>query len=186
MPGFMGLLLVISSLAVAPAAAQRIYRYTDADGNVVFTDNPPTQGATEVNLPPVNTFASPNRPLDLDSDLPGGQHPGYQEFSIVSPTSGEAIRDNAGNVSVKLRLRPGLHRGDTIDYVLNGQSIASGRSTSATLTKMDRGSHTIEAVVRDTKGKVVAQTGSVQFDLLRRTKLQVPRGAPAPIGPARP
>lgn len=169
------------SLAVAPATAQRIYRYTDADGNVVFTDSPPKQGATEVTLPPVNTYTSPTRPLDLDTGSRDQPHPGYQEFSVASPKSGEVIRDNAGNVSVKLRLRPRLQPGDTIDFVVDGQSLASGKSTSALLTSMDRGSHTIEAIIRDRDGKVVAQTGSVHFDVLRRTRL-LPAPRPQPLG----
>ena len=63
---------------------------------------------------------------------------------------------------------------------MDGQPIGQGASTSATLTNVDRGSHTIAAAVVDADGNQVAKADPVTFTLHRVSKLlPAPRAAPS-------
>ena len=77
-------------------------------------------------------------------------------------------------MNVDLSLQPKLRRGDKIDLYLDGQSIGGGKATGITLTDMDRGSHTIKAVVKTADGQVVARSNSVTFTLQRRSVILQP------------
>ena len=47
--------LVLSTLLASSLANAQVYRTTDSNGNVIFTDTPPPGGAEEVKLNPTNT-----------------------------------------------------------------------------------------------------------------------------------
>ena len=170
--GMRRIVLALALVAfVGSVAADKVYRYVTPEGDVTYSDAPPAEGAKEVDLPPLQTFKPP--PIQLPPLKVGAQglevgHPGYQAFSVASPSDDQPIRDNAGNVSVELMLSPGLRSGDTIDIMVDGQILAKGTSTVTTLTNLDRGTHTVQAAIRDGNGKVVAETDSVTFHLLRR------------------
>ncbi len=158
-------------LAVGVAQAQKIYKYTLSNGDIVYSDRPPPpqdQGE-EVKLEPLQGFSLPPvQPLrDSTAEKDEPETVGYQEFKVTSPANDATIRDNGGNVSVSLSLTPGLRNGHSIELMMDGQSIGSGRSTSVTLTEVDRGTHTVQAAVRDSEGKEIARSNSVIFHLKR-------------------
>ncbi len=157
-------------LAVGVAQAQQIYKYTLSNGDVVYSDRPPPpdQGE-EIKLEPLQGFSLPPAPPLADSTAKKDEPEavGYQEFTVTSPTNDTTIRDNGGNVRVNLSLVPGLRNGDSIELMMDGQSIGSGKSTSVTLTEVDRGTHTVQAAVKDAEGKEIARSNSVIFHLKR-------------------
>ena len=115
---------------------------------------------------------------------------GYAEIRISSPADDASIRDNAGNVKVDVKLSPELRTGDKVELKLDGQSIGGGKKTAFTLTDMDRGSHSLQALVKNSAGKVVARSASITFTLQRRSKILQPGVQPVqpgvPIVPRRP
>ena len=155
-------------LAVGTAQAEKIYKYTQPDGKVVYSDRPPpVDQAEEVTLEPLQTFnlpavSSPKKPV-AKKEEPAG----YEEFKVTSPSDDATIRDNGGNVSVRLSLSPALRSGHSIEVTMDGKSIGSGNSTSITLTGVDRGSHTVQAAVKDDGGNVIARSTSIVFHLKR-------------------
>ena len=95
------LLLAVPILAVAQttdrpdSGSNGIYRTLDADGNVVFTDNPPDKKrAEEVKVGPTNTMDSP--PVERRAASRGDAPPeppeppdtGYEAVSITAPDAG--------------------------------------------------------------------------------------------------
>ena len=90
-----------------------------------------------------------------------------------------SIRDNAGNVNVDVSLEPALRSGDKIDLLLDGQSVGGGNKTAITLTDMERGTHSLQALVKDASGKVVARSNTVTFTLQRRSVILQPPPPPA-------
>ena len=68
---------------------------------------------------------------------------------------------------VSLRLSPGLQSGHSIEVMMDGQSIGAGQGTSVTLADVDRGTHTVQAAVKDNEGKEVVRSNSVIFHLKR-------------------
>ena len=157
-------------LAVGFAQAQKVFKYTLSNGDVVYTDKPPPADQGEqVTLEPLQSFSVPPAPPLEDStakkEVP--EPVGYEEFKVTSPTNDATIRDNGGNVRVSLSLSPGLQGGHSIEVMMDGQSIGSGSGTSVTLTEVDRGTHTVQAAIKDSEGKEIARSNSVIFHLKR-------------------
>ncbi|HCR80822.1 MAG TPA: hypothetical protein DIW42_15020, partial [Alcanivorax sp.] len=99
------LLLTVPILAVAQttdrpdSGSNGIYRTLDADGNVVFTDNPPDKKrAEEVKVGPTNTMDSP--PVERRAASRGDAPPeppeppdtSYEAVSITAPDAGANLR----------------------------------------------------------------------------------------------
>jgi hypothetical protein len=94
----------------------------------------------------------------------------YTGFTIVSPTSEQAVRANDGNVTVQLSLQPELISGHIIVLKIDGEdgeAFNTGNGMAVELSNLSRGQHTVEARVIDEKGSVLIQTGAVSFNVLR-------------------
>ena len=169
----MRLTLVIVLLVTPPLLlAGAVYKNVQPDGTVVYSDQP-AQGAEELKLPELQTYTpTPIRGGD-DQDRaasaaadPAG-FAGYQTVAVSSPEDDATLRDNAGTVSVSLTLEPALQVKHSVDIRMDGQSIGKGRGTSISLTNVDRGTHTLLAVVLDETGKEVGRSDTLTFHLNR-------------------
>ena len=163
-------------LASSPVLAQKVYKVIQPDGTVLFTDSPsPGDAAEEVEVAPINTTPPLATPTDAFDDTPAAElEKGYQAVRITRPANQETIRDNAGTVNVDVALEPPLRSGDRLELNLDGRSIGGGRKTGFTLTELDRGAHSLQAVVKDSAGKVVARSPSITFNLQRRSAILQP------------
>lgn len=178
--GMRALICIACLLAVSGPLAQTVYKNVLPDGSVVYSDQR-TEGAEPLELPEIQIYSAPSLQTDSDraaasarSGQPGmaeEEGDGYRRFAIANPGHDEPVRDNGGNVSVSLTLEPSLRPGHVIDIRMDGQSIGRGSGTSVALTNVDRGSHTVQAVVVDENGTEVARTESVTFHLLRASAL---------------
>ena len=160
-------LLLASPLAFAAA----VYKNVQPDGTITYSDQK-AEGAEELKLPELQTYTAPPLGGDRASDAAtGAADPadaiGYKSIVIGSPENDTTLRDNAGNVSVSLTLEPALQVKHSVDIRMDGQSIGKGRGTTISLTNVDRGTHTIEAVVLDETGKEVARSAPTVFHLNR-------------------
>ena len=157
-------------LTMGTVHAGSIYKYTLPNGNIVYSDKPPPADQGEkITVEPLQSFTLPPPP-PLEDNTAKNNTPepaGYEAFQITNPTNDATIRDNGGNVRVSLSLSPGLQGGHSIDVMMDGQSIGGGRGNSVTLTDVDRGTHTVQAAVKDDEGKEVARSNSVIFHLKR-------------------
>ncbi|MDX2316559.1 MAG: DUF4124 domain-containing protein [Gammaproteobacteria bacterium] len=157
-------------LTMGTVHAGSIYKYTLPNGNVVYSDKPPPADQGEkVTLEPLQSFTLPPPPPLEDSTAKNTtpEPAGYETFQVTDPTNDATIRDNGGNVRVSLRLSPGLQSGHSIEVMMDGQSIGAGQGTSVTLADVDRGTHTVQAAVKDNEGKEVVRSNSVIFHLKR-------------------
>ena len=64
--------------------------------------------------------------------------------------------------------------GDKIGLNLDGQAIGGGRSTAITLTEMERGAHSLQALVKNSAGRVIERSNSVTFTIQRRSAILQP------------
>jgi hypothetical protein len=173
------LLIALAALGPATGQAAKIYKWTDAAGNVVYSDSP-RRGAEVIDLP--------TEPAGIVS-LPPGQAPPakrpatsslYGALIIASPSEGEIILDAAGGVSVSLAVEPPLRvsQGDAVRLRLDGQTLDIRYTGSdIAIAGVPRGTHTLQAEVVNPAGNVLIATGSVTF------YMQAP-SALAPAGPA--
>ncbi|MDH4584270.1 DUF4124 domain-containing protein [Pseudomonas sp. BN415] len=175
--------LIISCLLLAatlPAAAQ-IYKYTDANGNTVFTNQPPDGAASEkVELPPTNAvqIQPPSQPTD--SGASADQPAIYQVVELTDLPDEEALRANNGTFSVGVRLEPRLQPGHRLRLRLDGQPY--GQPTNVPrlqLMNVDRGDHSLAVDVLSGTN-VVQSSAPVTFTVQRVNTSSPALRPPAP------
>lgn len=166
------LLILLSALSFFSANAE-IYRWTDANGNTVFGDSPPkTVKAKPIDLPLLTVADSFNK-KEEEKQAENGQEEtsAYSAFHITAPTDGESIRSNEGSLNVSLSLKPQLQDGDEVTLYVDAKQVATGKTLTFTLSELDRGEHTVFAVLTDAEGNIILNTDPVTFNLLRYSAL---------------
>lgn len=167
--------ITVTSIGVlcspTPAHAE-IYQYKDKNGNVVFSDTPPTgQQAVEVEEVHLGTTNSaeppPNIPLSAGAGKP--QKPPTQYSStITSPADGSTIPMGPGNFTVTGVMSPPLNSGETALLTLDGQPVGEPQDGSSwQLRNVFRGEHKLVIERRDAQGGVVDSSAPVTVYVLR-------------------
>ncbi|AOE87922.1 DUF4124 domain-containing protein [Pseudomonas sp. TCU-HL1] len=168
-PLLAGLLLVLA----LPAIAQ-IYKYTDANGNTVFTNQPPDGAAIEkVELPPTNAVQAqpPSEPVSAADDAT--QQATYQLLELTDIPDDEALRANNGTFSVGVKLEPRLQPGHQLRLRLDGQPYGTPSNVPRLqLTNIDRGEHSL--VVDVLAGTRVVQSSAAVSFTIQRVHLGTP------------
>lgn len=177
-------LLLLIALALPLQAADQggdtdksggtIYKTVGPDGKVIFTDKPPADGSGEkVHLGPTNVqpIALP-RPLPTrklspkDKDEP--QDLGPVNFAIVSPQNDATIPPGQRYIVLQVAIEPVPRDGYAFYVVVDGQRWAGTSSgTSLDISALERGSHSLQAVLLDLKGNVLAQSQTVTVHVKR-------------------
>lgn len=161
-------LIVLATLATAVAADTEIYRWTDRDGSVHYSDQP-GPGAEKITVREVPTIAAPPLPEAAASPANGAFR--YQALSISDPPNNGTIRDNSGAVNVTVNVVPPLRAdlGHVVRVSLAGQT-QDGTATAYAFANIDRGTHTVQASVVDRRGNTLMSSSS-SFTLHRISKL---------------
>ncbi|MEE9304043.1 MAG: DUF4124 domain-containing protein [Thiotrichaceae bacterium] len=170
---------VASSISCA-----KIYSWKDASGKTVYGDNPPNQNkAKEVKtqeLTVVPGYKDPSlaqvaEKTVSDDKIEDDQDKGYDIFNVTYPKNDEAIRTNDGNVTVAFELSPALKSTDTVFIYVDGKKVVEGsQSLTASLTSLDRGTHSMFAVVRNDNGDVLLNSNTVSFHIMRNSIITNP------------
>ena len=166
-------LLLISLLLASSLATAQIYRTTDDEGNVIFTDRPPAEEGTEVEaveLKPTNPTPPPEQRPDL-APRPAKEKPevapGYR-VTVTAPDDGATIPMGPGNFSVSAGTSPSLAPGETLQLILSGTAWQEPQSRGQwNLTNIRRGEHDIVVIRLDAEGKEVAASEPVRVLVLR-------------------
>jgi len=161
--------LTIIWLVYVPAASAEIYKWTDDAGNVVFSDTP-RPGAEVIELSePTILPAQPTGPGSPSNAVARPVARAYETVEISRPENDSTIR-NTDTVNVAITIRPRLQGayGHRLQLLLDGQAVApAGTRLSFTLSDVNRGAHTLEAVVVDEQGEAVERSASSQFFIHR-------------------
>ncbi|MFC3609402.1 DUF4124 domain-containing protein [Stutzerimonas tarimensis] len=172
----MRIALLCLLLAVSSASQAQIYRYTDDNGNPVFTNEPP-QGveATEVELPEPTTveFRKAEMPEPLAGPSETKTERPYHRVEVAGIPDEEALRANDGAFTVAARLDPPLQKGHSLRFLLDGEPIApAGPSTLVEVRTIDRGEHSLQVEVLS--GRQVIQRSPVQTFTVQRVHTSSP------------
>ena len=143
---------VISCLflsAATVATAQPVYKVVDEQGNVTFTDTPPSDAATEVQtLNATNT--TPSMPFGDDATvddtaMQDTEAPVAYSTRITSPVDQSTIPMGPGDFVVEAAVQPGLRIGEHLVLTLDGISVgAPQRAARWQLTNVFRGEHRLQ------------------------------------------
>lgn len=153
------------------AQAQQIYRTTDAQGNVVFTDNP-ERGGEPVELAPLTVVPSRGETgaarvvppaSEIEPARPGQPFMPYDSFRILSPAHEQAFPvGHAGNVQVELAVEPALREDHRVQLLVDGRVSQSAlHATTFMLANLNPGEHVLQAELLDASGQVRHRTSPV-------------------------
>lgn len=164
-------------IAPSPALAAKVYKWTDPQGNVIYSDSP-RPGAIEMDVPtePAGIVPVPPEKFPPKSD----SNADYGALIIVSPANGAVLDDPEGNVSVSLVLEPALNarRGDSIRLRLDGRQLSASYTDSEIgIANVERGEHLLQADVVNRTGKVLITSAPVNF-VQQRPSALAPAGPP--------
>lgn len=173
--------LLIFALLFASTAvhADNVYKWVDAQGNVLYTDQP-RKGAQVLKVatqPASTAFEDARRKVSRPSSV-AEDGSRYSTLTFGSPTNEETIRDNYGNVTIALRVAPELlaAKGDQIALTLDGSTVAADVSPPGiVLAGLEQGTHVVQATVTNRSGRVLIRSDPVTF-YLKHDSISAPAG----------
>ena len=183
--------LLLLALVCGQAGAQ-VYKTVDEDGNVVYTDQAPKDGSAPMELPPLSIVEAPEygettRPkADVDEDE-GEQlslrqlRSRYSGFAIISPENEQSLWNPQGLISMAWQAPYPLQQGMQVRASMDGEQIGLTRDRVIPITRLERGAHTLEAVLVDARGRTVATADPVTF-FIRQPSVIINRPAARPNG----
>ena len=163
----LSLALFLLSMFIFTSASSEVYKRTNPDGSVTFSDVPSKIDAKPIELPPSSTYSPPPTHISESSPKPAEIVVNYESISITSPANDSAVRDNAGNLTIKFNVKPSLKPGHSYVLLMDGKNVAEGKAGNIQLKNVDRGSHTFIAQVVDGNKKMVIQSTAVIVHLQR-------------------
>ncbi|MBM7061091.1 DUF4124 domain-containing protein [Pseudomonas sp. UL073] len=185
----MRLLVACLMLALTLPASAQIYKYTDSNGNTVFTNQPPQGVKTQaVDLPPANTVQmqapSPAAKGGSTASNADSQAP-YQTLRLINIPDEAALRANNGTFSVDVELSPPLQGNHRLRLLLDGQPYgAPSAMPRLQLESIDRGEHSLSVQVLN--GDQVVQQSNTETFTVQRVNTSSPALRPQPKPKATP
>jgi hypothetical protein len=165
------LICLLLLLIALPAAAQ-IYKYTDANGNTAFSNQPPDGvKAKVVELPPLNSvdtqkMATPVTPAPTPQPQAQTQT-GYELLELTDLPADEALRANNGTFTVGVAIKPRLIQGHLLQLLVDGNLYGQpGNVPRLQVVNIERGEHSFAVVVLD-KGRIIQQSPTITLTVQR-------------------
>lgn len=185
------LLLLVLLLFPLASLAQAVYRTTDAQGNVVFTDTPPagTTPADRVEIRPTNTA----RPIEVPAPPVPAETPDVEAavvsytVAITNPANETSFPMGPGNFSVSANINPALREGDSLQLFIDGTPQGEPQQgASWDLTNVFRGRRDLTVGVIGPAGETIILSDPVTVFVFRPStnfKNRQPPAKPRPPNP---
>jgi hypothetical protein len=169
---FLVMVIIYSS-----AISAGLYKGLDEEGNVIYSDKPFEN--SELFTPPTLTIMDapkvpPKKEVVEEEKV---EETKYTKFSISAPVNDQTIW-NEPNLMVSLKLTPDLNisEGHTTWLLMDGKPIVkNSQSLLLQIGRSDRGQHTLQAQVRNKKGKIIKQTKPVTVHIKNSVVKRQPR-----------
>jgi len=170
--------------------ADAIYRTTDAQGNVVFTDTPPANAtpAARIEIRPTNTARPPEvltPPAPVDTLEAEAAVVSYT-VTITEPVNETSFPMGPGNFSVSAEVSPTLNTAESLQLFIDGTPQSEPQQALTwDLTNVFRGSHDLTVGVIDGSGETVALSEPVRV-FVHRPSTNFKNRQPPPAKPRPP
>jgi hypothetical protein len=179
-------LLLVGCLLALPINAQEsrraLWTWTDANGVTHFSDRP-VPGARQVEIAtftPAPQAASASPDGTTPSGQPGAAALQYRSLEIWQPENGESFFGADAAVGVRMRSDPERAQGHSLLLYLDGKLVEGAtNSESYTLTNLERGVHSLAAVITDERGNERIRSEPRVFHIRQPTV-----NPPANVGPS--
>ena len=103
---------------------------------------------------------------------------GAAQVSLLAPVDQDTIHDNSGNLAVAVKVDPPIDPkdGTSIRILLDGKPAARDSSgMSFTLTGVERGEHSLQALLIDRQGHTLSVSKTVDFTMWQASVNALPR-----------
>jgi hypothetical protein len=162
------LLLLIVCLSFGSSLQAEIYKTIDKNGNVVYTDNPPKEGAEAVKLKEINTLpAERNVTVYQNPSTEMQEGPVNYQIDIISPRNEVVIPPGERDLAVAIGISPELHPDHLVTYYLDGDLIEETRSFSIVIQDVPRGARTLTVEVIDQQGNSLGKSDPLTVNVIR-------------------
>ncbi len=152
-------------------SAETVYKSVDAEGNVIFSDQP-SAGAEEIQVRQPDVLQTePLKLQDSSTERAAESLVPYTELAIRQPANDSTVHSNPGNLDVAVILLPELLDTHQLLLEMDGKSIASGAAKQFQLANIDRGTHDLVVHVVTAEGKKLISSDPVTVHLRRHSKL---------------
>lgn len=153
------LLFALTGGASLTATATPIYKVTDNNGRVIFTDRPnqyqdTASDITSISTSPTSATTPTYTPAPTSSHHTSAtaNHQNSQtakryQLTFISPSEPTPYRRPAQNIDVQLSVTPSLDANDTVQILLDGQPISQGLTASIPTLELNPGEHTLTAQI---------------------------------------
>jgi hypothetical protein len=152
-----------------------VYKWTDSDGVVHFSDQP-VPGAEKI-FTATSASAGPSSRPSVDAQNAAAQKStsgalSYSQFAITSPSPDQTFFGDE-LIGVHLALDPSLKADQAITWHLNGKQLddQGPTTTQFALPHLDRGTYVIAATITDQKTGESMSTDSVNFFVRQPSEL---------------
>ena len=167
---------ITMSLTLLSLASAAVYKVTDDQGNITYTDTAPAEAAADrVQLPPVNkiptlTSAAATPPESADTELTPA-FSGYSFAALVSPPNDSLVHFDQSQVLAQLALTPELGVDHRVQFYVDSSTYGPPVATSSlAITGLERGTHHISARVLSSQGAVLVIARPVTVHVQRHFK----------------
>ena len=183
----MKILFYILLLTACSIAQAEMYKSLDENGEVVYSDKPPTLDAKEIKLPPI-TVQTPVKTSPKPKSVTKPKLPPYvySDMQFSSPENDENIYGNDGAIAYALIVTPTLNTvlKHYLTIKLDGKVVIEKTSSlNGSLNDVDRGSHHLSADIHDANGTIL-RSASMSFHVHKASLLKnnpvIPPPAPRP------
>ena len=175
-------LILLFALTATSVSGAPAWTWVDANGQVHYSDTP-VPGAKRIELSSAQAFGStqqrqpaptpdqPARPT-TPAEKPTGGAQRYRAFNIVSPKQQETLWNVGQTVNIQVELDPPLQAGHHLDMYVDGERRnLNSTGTAFTLDDINRGIHTVQAVILDQNGGEVLRSLATTF-MVQQTSVQ--------------
>jgi len=169
------LITLISVFAINVFAQTGIYKYTDKDGNVHYTDQKPFEDAKQQKFKPLTVIKSIE--TEPSSNWRRNRHKEkfkefkFNNFEMTSPLNAEALWGTAGKVSASVFVDGELPSKYRITFFLDELPQGKIKTNSQLITDIERGEHTLYAtVIEVATKKTIKTTPKITFHLKQHSK----------------
>ncbi|RUR08274.1 DUF4124 domain-containing protein [Legionella sp. km772] len=164
------LIAVFLSLITCAVPAQ-VYKWTDSQGVVHFSDTPHS-GAETINNIQTQSYSTPapttSATMPAISNEGGKNKKVYSKIAILQPKDQATIRNNQGYVVVFTEVLPKLFPGNKLQIIFDGKAQGDPQeSLMFQLNGIYRGTHTIAVQIVDENGDVIKTSPRVVIYMQR-------------------
>lgn len=174
--------IILIALLLTNVSIAEVYKTTDKDGNVVYSDSPKSGNAEKVELREINTV--PPSPSTYTPNYSNAQPPSVNyQIDIISPRDNLIIPVGQRDLAIAVSLDQELQANHLLVYFLNGDLIEETRMTNILVKDVPRITHQITVEVIDENGQSLGTSSPVSVSFMgpANKKPASPKPKPKPV-----